>query len=114
VETPQSANLASLFPELAKPGQRYEVTVTLSREASGEALVPVQDQALAELAAAAVSAEGLLTAWSRQQAVLSMIVDADGDAGALAAGVAVVKALGGARGATVPARPAAGRPGAGL
>lgn len=79
----------------------YEVKVTLTREADGCA--PAEDQAIAELAVTAVCAEGLLTAWSGAQAVFSMILEAEDDAAALAAGVALVRSLGGSRGASVSA-----------
>lgn len=75
--------------------------MTLARAADGCA--PAEDQVLAELAAAALCAEGLIGAWSGARAVLSMVLDAVDDAGALAAGVAVVRALGGSRGASVSA-----------
>lgn len=90
-----------LLPDVPRPARRYEVKVTLVRDAEGCA--PAEDQALAELAAAALCAEGLLGAWSGTQAVLSMMLDAQDDAAALDAGVAVVRALGGARGASVSA-----------
>ncbi len=43
-----------------------------------------------ELAAAAVAADGLMSAWTREQAVVSMLVDMPSECGALAAGMAVL------------------------
>lgn len=93
--------MEDLLPDVPRPKCRYEVKVTLARAAEG--CTPAEGQALAELAAAALCAEGLIGAWSGTQAVLSMVLDAVDDAAALAAGVAVVRALGGARGASVSA-----------
>lgn len=87
--------------DLPRPLLRYQVTVTLSREAAG--CDPGQDHAAAELAVTALCAEGLLTAWSSGRSVISMLLDAEDDASALAAGTAVVRALGGSRGASVSA-----------
>ena len=87
--------------DLPRPLLRYQVTVTLTRDAAG--CDPGQDHAVAELAVTALCAEGLLTAWSSGQSVLSMLLDAEDDAAALAAGTAVVRALGGSRGASVAA-----------
>lgn len=90
-----------LLPDVPRPGRRYEVKVTLARDADG--CDPAEGQALAELAAAALCAEGLIGAWHGTQAVVSMVLDAEDDAAALDAGVAVVRALGGGRGASVSA-----------
>lgn len=90
-----------LLFDIPRPLCRYQVTVTLKREADGCA--PDEGQAIAELAVAAVCAEGLLTAWSSEQSVFSMLLDAEDDAAALAAGVAMVRAIGGSRGASVSA-----------
>src|ERR1700761_4717599 len=43
------------------PRRRYEVTVTLSRPADVEALLPPGGQAAVDMAAAAIAADGLLT-----------------------------------------------------
>ena len=91
----------TLLPDVPRPKCRYKVVLTLTRSADG--CEPGGDQVLAELAAAAVSAEGLLTAWAAELSVLSMVLDAEDDAEALGAGVAVVRALGGTRGASVSA-----------
>ncbi len=96
-----------LLPDVPRPVVRYQVKVTLVRAAEG--CDPGEDRALAELAAAALCAEGLLGVWSGTQAVLSMVLEAEDDASALAAGVAVVRALGGARGASVSAERARDR-----
>jgi len=85
----------TLFPDVALPLRRFEVTVTLPRDERDDALVPEGTQALAELAAAALSADGLVTAWTSHSAVLSMILEVPCAASALARGVAVVRALGG-------------------
>lgn len=58
-----------------------------------DALLPPDAQAAAELAAAAVAAEELLTAWTCAQSVLSMIVRLPSTADALAAVVAVARML---------------------
>lgn len=89
----------SLLDDLPWPKVRYKVVLTLTRAAEG--CEPGSGQVLAELAAAALAAEGLLTAWAAEQVVLSMILDAEDDAGALAAGAAVARALGASRGASV-------------
>ena len=44
------------------PRRRYEVTVTLPRPTGVEALLPPGGQAAVDMAAAAIAAEGLLTA----------------------------------------------------
>jgi len=63
------------LPEVPRPRRRYEVTVTLPRPAGVEALVPPGGQAAVDITAAAIAAEGLLTAWTCRQSVVSMIVD---------------------------------------
>jgi DNA-binding transcriptional regulator YhcF (GntR family) len=99
----------NLMPDVPCPKRRYEVKVTVARAADGCA--SGEERTIAELAAAAVSAEGLLAAWAADLSVLTMLVEVDDDASALAAGVAVVRALGGTRGASVSAeRAMAGRP----
>lgn len=97
----------TLLPDVPRPQVRYEVKVTLVRAA--DSCAPPDDQVLAELAAAALCVDDLLTAWAADQAVLSMIVDAADDASALEAGTAVVRALGGTRGASVSAERFEGR-----
>jgi hypothetical protein len=54
----------TLLPEVPRPRRRYEVTVTLPRPTGVEPLLPPVGQAAVELAAAAIAAEGLLTAWT--------------------------------------------------
>lgn len=95
-----------LLPDVPRPVVRYQVKVTLVRAAEG--CDPGEDRMLAELAASALSAEGLLGVWSATQTVLSLLLDAEDDASALAAGNAVVRALGGARGASVSVERARG------
>jgi hypothetical protein len=70
------------------------VTVTLPRPDGDEALLPPGGQATVELVAAAIAAEGLLTAWTCAQSVVLMVVELPGTADALAAGVAVAQVLG--------------------
>ncbi len=95
----------TLLPDIPRPPRRYMVTVTLSPpEGDGRAL-PQEAHAVAELTAAAVAAQGLVTAWTSARAVLSMVVESSCQADALAAGVAVVRALGGEQGASVEAEP---------
>lgn len=89
----------TLLPDVPHPRQRFQVTVTLPRLAGDEVSLPAGTQAVAELAAAAVAAEGLLTAWASAQAIVSMIVELPSQADALAAGLAVAKALGCGHGA---------------
>ena len=88
--------------------ERHTVTVTLPRPAGDDVLVPPGAQAIAERAAAVVTAHGLMTAWTSQQAVLSMVVEVPRQADALSAGWAVARALGVARDATVEAEPVVG------
>jgi hypothetical protein len=57
-------NEYTLLPDLPRPMRRYQVTVTLPRPDGDETLLPPGGQAVVELAAAAVAAEGLLTAWT--------------------------------------------------
>ena len=89
-----------------RPLRRFTVTVTLPRADGENMLMPPGAQAAAERAAAAVAADGLLTAWTSARAVLSMVIEARCQADALTAGAAVVRALGGERGAAVKAEPA--------
>ena len=109
-ESPVTAGGDFTLFDLPRPLLRYQVTVTLSREAAG--CDPGQDHAVAELAVTALCAENLLTAWSSGQSVISMLLDAEDDASALAAGTAVVRALGGSRGASVSAERVQGPPAA--
>ena len=96
----------TLLPDLPRPPRRYEVTVTVPRADDPDPALPPGGHAALNLAVAALSADGLLAAWTSSQTVVSMIVEADGRAGALAAGMAVAQALGGANGtATVTAGP---------
>jgi hypothetical protein len=101
VESPATAGGDVPLFDLPRPPRRYEVRVTLNRDADGPA--PGEDQRIAELAVAALCADGLIAAWAAEQAVLSMLLDVEDDAAALAAGVAMVRAVGGTRGASVSA-----------
>jgi hypothetical protein len=85
------------------------VTVSLRRSDGDDALLSAGSQAVTELAAAAVVADGLVTAWTCTQSLVSMIVELACTADALAAGVALARVLGGADGiASVTAEPVAG------
>ena len=87
------------------------MTVTLPRPDRNEALVPPEGQAVVELTAAAILAEGLLTAWTCTKSVLSMVVELPSVADALDAGVAVARALQSGDGvASVTAEPVAPSP----
>lgn len=66
------------------------MTVTLLRTDRDEALVA---QAVIGLTAATILAEGLLTAWTYTNSVVSIEVDLPSVADALETGVAVAKAL---------------------
>jgi hypothetical protein len=95
------------LPEVPRPRRRYEVTVTLPRPTDVEALLP-GGQAAVDIAAAAIAAEGLLTAWTCRQSVVSMIVDLPSMADALAAGAQMARVLGSGHGlASVTAQPIA-------
>ena len=94
-----------LSADAPRPLRRFTVTVTLPRPDGEDVLMPPGAQAAAERAAAAVAADGLLTAWTSARAVLSMVIEAPCQADALTAGAAVVRALGGERGAAVKAEP---------
>src|ERR1700733_13216031 len=83
--------------------RRYRVTVALPRPAGDGGLVPPGAQVLAEAAAAAVAAEDLMTAWTAGKTLLSITVGSQCRSGALSAGWAVARALGGTDGATVEA-----------
>lgn len=80
-------NEYTLLPDLPSPMRRFQVTVTLPWAVGDQPLHPPQGQAVVELAAAAVAAEGLLTAWTRTKSVVSMIVELPSMADALAAGL---------------------------
>jgi hypothetical protein len=96
------------LPEVPRPWRRYEVTVTLPRPSGVEALLPPDGQAAVDMAAAAIAAEGLLTAWTCRQSVVSMIGDLPSMADALAAGARVAGVLGSGEGlASVTAQPIA-------
>jgi hypothetical protein len=84
------------------------VTVRLPRPTGIEALLTPGGQAAVDMAAAAIAAEGLLTAWTCRQSVVSMIVDLPSMADALAAGARVAGVLGSGDGlASVTAQPIA-------
>ena len=96
----------TLLPDLPRPPRRYEVTVTVPRADDPDPALPPGGHAALNLVVAALSADGLLAAWTSSQTVVSMIVEAECRAGAMAAGTAVAQALGGANGtATVAAGP---------
>jgi hypothetical protein len=61
--------------EVPHPRRTHEVTVTLPRPTGVEALLPPGGQAAVDMAAAAIAAEGLLTAWTCRQSMVSMIMD---------------------------------------
>jgi hypothetical protein len=94
-----------LLPDIPRPKRRYEVTLTVTR-GPDEELLPPDEHALAELAAAAVCAEGLLGAWTAARSVLSMMVEVACPADALSAGVAVARTIGAQGCVSVAARPA--------
>jgi hypothetical protein len=88
--------------------RRYLVTVTLRRSDGDVEALLGGGQVFAELAAAAVVADGLVTAWTCTQSVVSMVVELPCTADALAAGVGLARVLGGADGiASVTAEPVA-------
>lgn len=92
------ASLDNLFPELPRAGtRRYRVEIMLVRD--GHDSVPDEDQAIADLAMVMLSARGLVSGWMSRQALLTMVLDAESAADAIEAGAAVVRALGGGRGA---------------
>ena len=86
----------TLLPDVPCPLRRYQVTVTLPRQDRDEAMPPGGEAAV-EMAAAA-EAQGLVTVWACTQLVVSMIVELPSAADALAAGVAVARALQGGDG----------------
>jgi len=91
------------------------VTVTLPRPDRDEAMLPPEGQAVIELTAAAILADGLLTAWTSTKSVVSMVVELPSVADALEAGVAVARALQGGDGvASVTAEPLADQGGVSL
>lgn len=97
-----------LLPDVPSPPRRYLVTITLRRSDLDADLSSAGVQAVAELAAAAVVANGLVTAWTCTQSLVSMIVELPCTADALAAGVALARVVGGADGtASVTAEPVA-------
>jgi hypothetical protein len=96
----------TLLPDVPYPPRRYQVTVTLPRSDDEDVLM--SGGHVAELAAAAVVAEGLVTAWTCTQSVVSMIIESPTMADALAAGVALARVLGGGEGiASITAEPVA-------
>lgn len=102
-------NEYTLLPDLPCPMRRYHVTVTLPRPEGEESLLPAGGQAVIQLTAAAIAAEGLLTASTGTQSVVSMIVELRSVADALEAGVAVARFLHGGDGMTsVTAEPVSG------
>ena len=83
------------------------MTVTRPAEAADGALLPPDGHAILELAAAAVAAEGLMTAWLCTRTELVMVLERSCAADALAAGAKVAQAIGGGDGrASVTAEPA--------
>jgi hypothetical protein len=101
-------NEDTLLPDLPCSMRRYLVTVTLPQLYGDEPLMPPEGQAAIELTAAAIAAEGLLTAWTCTRSVVSMIVEVPSVADALEVGVAVARALHGGDGmASVTAEPVA-------
>jgi hypothetical protein len=95
------------LPKIPRPRRRYEVTVTPPRPTGVEALLPPGGQVAVELAIAAIAAEGLLTAWTCKQSVVSTTVDLPSLADTLAAGAQVARVLGSGDGlASVTAQPA--------
>lgn len=106
--------LSPLFLDLPVTGRPWQVTVSFTRPPDEDQLVPPRGRDMAELAAAAVSAKGLMTAFRADRTVLVMTVEAASEAEALAAGTSVVRAIGHGRGASVAVMPihdTAARPG---
>lgn len=98
----------TLLPDIPCPTRRYLVTVMLRRSDGDDGLLSAGGQAIAELATAAVVADGLVTAWSGTQSLVSMVVELPCTADALAAGVALARVLGGGdAAASVSAEPVA-------
>jgi hypothetical protein len=96
----------TLLPDVPCPLRRYLVTVTLRRSDGDDVLLSADAQAVTELAAAAVVADGLVTAWTCTQSVVSLVVELPCTADALAAGVALARVLGNTAGiASVTAEP---------
>ena len=94
----------SLLPDVPRPPRRYKVTVTLTRTGD-EILPPALSCGLAELAAAAVVADGLRLAGVDSATTLWLVVDLPCRADALSAGVAVARAMGGEGAASVQVDP---------
>jgi hypothetical protein len=104
-------NEYTLLPDLPSPMRRYHVTVALPRPDGDEALPQPAGHALLTLTAAAIAAQGLLTASTCAQSVVSMVVELPCVADALEAGVAVARVLQGGDGmASVTAEPIATGP----
>ena len=93
-----------LLPDVPRPPRRYRVTVTLART-DGETWPAALSYGLAELAAAAVVADGLRLAGVDSATTLWLVVDLPCRADALAAGVAVARAMGGEGAASVQVDP---------
>lgn len=79
----------------------YRVTVTLRRMAGEDALLLPGAHVRAEAVAAAVAANELMTAWTSDRALLSMVIKPPCQAGGLSAGRAVARAISGGRRSTV-------------
>ena len=104
-------NEYTLLPDLPTPMRRYHVTVMLPRPDGDEPPSPGGGQALLQLTAAAIAAQGLLTASTCAHSVVSMIVELPSVADALEAGVAVARVLQRTDGtASVTAEPVAAGP----
>jgi hypothetical protein len=97
----------ALPPDVSGP-RRYAVTVAVPRTGDwDDALLPPDGHAMLQLAAAAVAADGLVSAWTCSQTVVSMVVNAPGKRDAVNAGAAVASVLDGGDGAvSVTAEPA--------
>src|ERR1700733_253107 len=90
---PRNVSTSAYPPVMSTDFQRpYRVTVTLARMAGEDALLPPGAHARAEAVAAAVAANDLMTAWTSDRALLSMMIESPSQAGALAAGRAVARA----------------------
>jgi hypothetical protein len=101
-------NEYTLLTDLPISIRRYHVTVTLPRPDRDEALVPSEGQAVIELTAAGILAEGLLAARTGTTSVVSMVVEQPSVTDALEAGLAVARVLQGGDGmASVTAEPLA-------
>jgi hypothetical protein len=97
----------TLLPDVPCILRRYTVTVTVPRNGDwDDALLPPERHTALQLAVTAVEADGLVSAWTCEQAIVSMVVDAARKCDALHAGVAVASVLDCGDGAvTVTAEP---------